>query len=83
MRIVAFFQTLREMVAKKGDLAYIYNDPEFAVYRDDPEFQSLFGDLPHKRPEMIATLHRMDANGELAPIPPLPGPKKQASHNVQ
>jgi TolB-like protein len=79
----AFFQTLREMVAKKGDLAYIYNDPEFAVYRDDPEFQSLFGDLPRKRPELIATLHRMDANGELAPIPPLPAPKKQAIHNTQ
>jgi TolB-like protein/cytochrome c-type biogenesis protein CcmH/NrfG len=79
----AFFQTLRELVGGKYYQAYIYGDPEFAVYRDDPEFQALFGDLPRQRAEMIATLHRMDANGELAPIPPLPSAKKPAIRTVQ
>ncbi len=69
----AFFQALRGMVDLKESLAYIFNDPEFAVYRDDPEFLALFGDLPRQRAEIIATLHRMDASGELAPVPPLPG----------
>jgi hypothetical protein len=63
------------MVARKESLAYLYNDPEFAVYRDDPEFLALFGDLPRQRAEMIATLRRMDASGELAPVPPLPEKK--------
>jgi TolB-like protein/Tfp pilus assembly protein PilF len=72
----AFFQTLRSMVAMKEAVAYIFNDPEFGVYREDPEFLALFGDLPRQRAELIATLHRMDASGELAPVPPLPGSKK-------
>lgn len=71
----AFFQTLRGMVATKESVAYLFNDPEFGVYRDDPEFLALFGDLPRQRAELIATLHRMDASGELAPVPPLPGAK--------
>ncbi len=72
----AFFQTLRELVGMKVALEHLYLDPEFAVYRDDPEFQALFGDLPRKHAELIATLHRMDASGELAPVPPLPEVKK-------
>ena len=71
------FQTLRELIgSKETPLRLIYFDPDFAVCREDPEFKALFGDLPRKYAEQIATLHRMDANGELAPIPPLPEAKK-------
>ena len=72
----SFFQTLRGMVEMKEWLAYLYNDPEFGVFREDPEFLALFGDLPRTHAELIATLHRMDASGELAPVPPLPEVKK-------
>ena len=71
-----FFRTLRELINMKYSLEKLYFDPEFAVYHNDPEFEALFGDVPRKRAELIATLHRMDASGELAPVPPLPEAKK-------
>ncbi|HWA28577.1 MAG TPA: TIR domain-containing protein [Lacunisphaera sp.] len=72
----AFLQTMRGMVEQKDSLEKIYIDPEISAYRNDPEFEAMFGDLPRQRAELIATLRRMDASGELAPIPPLPEVKK-------
>ena len=72
----AFLRTMREMVERKESVEKLYIDPEFSAYRGDSEFEAMFGDLPRQRAELLATLHRMEASGELAPIPPLPEVKK-------
>lgn len=71
-----FFRTLRVLVETYGPLDKFLNDPEFAVYREDPQFQQLFAGKIQQQADLLATLRRMDANGELTPIPPLPGTEK-------
>jgi tetratricopeptide (TPR) repeat protein len=51
----------------------LYSDAEFHPLYSNPEFQAVFGDVEGKRKKQLEHIRAMKANGELAPIPPLPG----------
>ncbi|MDQ8185705.1 BTAD domain-containing putative transcriptional regulator [Pelagicoccus sp. SDUM812002] len=68
--------TLKEFIDGGGALAHVATDPYTGEIHDEPEFQHLIGIMNARLAAQKTTLRKMEANGELAPLPKLPTTQK-------
>lgn len=66
-------EKLRSLVEENYPPHHLRFYTEFAVLQDNPEFQSIVAEGERRMAEQLQQIHELEADGELAPIPDMPG----------